>query len=243
MKVLALLLSLILAAPIAAAERAVPASIPDENILNLDLTTGGRVVILLRPDVAPNHVERIRTLADSGFYDGIIFHRVIPGFMAQTGDPEGTGQGGSELPDLEPEFNALPHLRGTVSMARASEPNSANSQFFITFMPRTQLDGEYTPFGRVFSGMEYVDAIAPGEPPAQPDRILQARTGRDVAPPTRDLAAADRQGATATSTAGQQNDLGRLLQELPGDVAPVGAEPDEDPEAAMEAESLVDPSN
>jgi cyclophilin family peptidyl-prolyl cis-trans isomerase len=153
-----------------------------ENILNLDLSTGGRVTILLYPNIAPAHVERIKTLARRGFYNGIVFHRVIEGFMAQTGDPTGTGTGSSDLPDLTAEFNATPHLRGTVSMARAGDPNSANSQFFICFQPRFSLDNNYTAFGRVISGMQYVDAIARGEPPAQPDRILQASVGADNVP-------------------------------------------------------------
>ncbi len=155
-----------------------------ENILNLDLSTGGRVVIVLRPDIAPAHVERYRTLAKQGFYDGLIFHRVIPGFMAQTGDPTGTGQGGSDLPDLKAEFTRMPHLRGTVSAARTNEPDSANSQFFITFMPRAALDENYTVFGRVKSGMQYVDSIAMGEPPANPSRIIKASIGNDVPPPS-----------------------------------------------------------
>jgi cyclophilin family peptidyl-prolyl cis-trans isomerase len=160
-----------------------PAAVDQENVLNLDLSTGGRVSILLYPNVAPNHVERIKTLARKGFYNGIIFHRVIDGFMAQTGDPTGTGKGGSDLPDLNSEFNATPHLRGTVSMARAGDPNSANSQFFICFQPTFKLDKNYTAFGRVISGMQYVDAIARGEPPAQPDRIVQASIGSDNVPP------------------------------------------------------------
>lgn len=164
---------------------AAPASVPaEENILNLDLSTGGRVTIQLFPAVAPNHVARIKTLARQGFYDGIIFHRVIEGFMAQTGDPTGTGQGGSELPDLKAEFHAFPHLRGVVSMARAQGDDSANSQFFIVFQPRFSLDKKYTVFGRVTSGMQYVDAINRGEPPAQPSRILQASVAADnKAPP------------------------------------------------------------
>ena len=156
--------------------------IDQENILNLDLSTGGRVSILLNPSVAPAHVERIKTLARRGFYNGILFHRVIEGFMAQTGDPTATGTGSSDLPDLTAEFNATPHLRGTVSMARAGDPNSANSQFFICFQPRFSLDNNYTAFGRVISGMQYVDAIARGDPPAQPDRILLASIGADNVP-------------------------------------------------------------
>ncbi len=160
-----------------------PAANPAENILHLDLSTGGRVSILLFPDTAPAHVERIKTLTRQGFYNGIIFHRVIEGFMAQTGDPTGTGTGGSPLPDLKAEFSARPHLRGTVSMARAQSEDSANSQFFICFQPRFQLDNKYTVFGRVIAGMQYVDAIQRGEPPATPDRILQASIASDNVPP------------------------------------------------------------
>nr|WP_051041250.1 peptidylprolyl isomerase [Blastomonas sp. AAP53] len=145
-----------------------------DNILYLDLSTGGRVAIQLYPEIAPNHVERIKTLTQQGFYDGVIFHRVIEGFMAQTGDPTGTGTGGSDLPDVVAEFNKFPHLRGSLSMARAQDPNSANSQFFIVFYPRFSLDNSYTNFGRVFSGMQYVDSIPRGEPPTAPARILQA---------------------------------------------------------------------
>ena len=145
-----------------------------ENILFLDLSNGERVGIRLMPSWAPNHVERIKTLAGQGFYDGIIFHRVIEGFMAQTGDPTGTGQGGSQLADLEEEFNPMPHIRGTVSMARAASEDSANSQFFLVFYPRFSLDKKYTNFGRVISNMAAVDAISRGEPPANPTRILQA---------------------------------------------------------------------
>ena len=147
------------------------------NRLTLQLSNGGSVVILLRPDLAPAHVERVRTLARRGFYDGIAFHRVIPGFMAQGGDPKGTGEGSSDLPDLKAEFNGVPHLRGTVSAARTSEPDTANSQFFIMFAPNAQLDGKYTVFGRVIQGMDAVDAIAPGEPPEQPTRIVKAIVG------------------------------------------------------------------
>ncbi len=157
-----------------------PVSVPpEENMLHLDLSTGGRVTIQLYPQMAPNHVERIKTLTRQGFYDGIIFHRVIEGFMAQTGDPTGTGTGGSELPDLKAEFHAFPHLRGVVSMARAEGEDSANSQFFIVFYPRFALDKKYTVFGRVSAGMQYVDAINRGEPPASPSRILQASIAAD----------------------------------------------------------------
>lgn len=122
----------------------------------------GRVVIELRPDLAPNHVARIKELINEGFYDGVVFHRVIPGFMAQTGDPTGTGTGGSDKPDISAEFSREPHLRGTVSMARAAAPDSANSQFFICFADCPWLDGQYSVFGKVVSGMEHVDAIKKG---------------------------------------------------------------------------------
>lgn len=145
-----------------------------ENVVALDLSNGGRVLFRLMPAWAPNHVERIKTLVKEGFYNGIIFHRVIEGFMAQTGDPTGTGEGGSKLPDLKAEFNAVPHMRGSVSMARTNEPDTANSQFFIVFQPRFALDRRYTNFGRVIAGMDVVDAIALGEPPANPTKILQA---------------------------------------------------------------------
>ena len=154
-----------------------------QNIWDLDLSTGGRVRIQLRPDIAPGHVERIKQLTRQGFYNGLKFHRVIPGFMAQGGDPKGDGTGGSTLPDITAEFNPMPHLRGTVSMARAQDENSANSQFFIVLLPRMQLDKKYTVFGRVIEGMQYVDAITPGEPPANPTTILQASIESDGKPP------------------------------------------------------------
>ena len=153
-----------------------------ENVLLLDLSDGGRVAIRLMPQWAPHHVERIKTLVAQGFYNGQIFHRVIDGFMAQTGDPTGTGQGGSQLPDLQAEFNTMPHLRGTVSMARTNDPNSANSQFFIVFYPRFALDKKYTVFGRVISGMQYVDAIHRGEPPEDPTKIVQASLASENKP-------------------------------------------------------------
>ena len=160
-------------APVSAVVSLDPAFEP-ENILVLDLSNGGRVMIRLMPSWAPGHVERIKTLTGQGFYNGVIFHRVIEGFMAQTGDPTGTGQGGSTLPDLKAEFNYLPHVRGTVSMARTDQPDTANSQFFIVFYPRFALDHRYTNFGRVIAGMDVVDAIARGEPPSSPTRIVQA---------------------------------------------------------------------
>jgi cyclophilin family peptidyl-prolyl cis-trans isomerase len=167
---------------------AVPAMTPDQYInnpeymLNIDLSTGGRVVIQLYPNVAPKHVERLKQLARAGFYDGIKFHRVIDGFMAQTGDPTATGQGGSQLPDLKAEFNVTPHLRGTLSMARAESEDSANSQFFIMLQPRFALDRRYTAFGRVISGMQYVDAIHKGEPPEVMSRMVQVSVAADNKP-------------------------------------------------------------
>ncbi|ACA18803.1 peptidyl-prolyl cis-trans isomerase cyclophilin type [Methylobacterium sp. 4-46] len=146
----------------------------DQNTLVME-TTKGRVVIQLRPDLAPNHVERIRTLAEQGFYDGVPFHRVIDGFMAQTGDPTGTGTGGSDLPDLKAEFNAEPHVRGTCSMARTSFPHSANSQFFICFADAPFLNRQYTVWGKVTEGMEVVDQIKRGEPVRDPDKIVSMR--------------------------------------------------------------------
>ena len=146
--------------------------------LTFTLSSGGDVVIRLRPDLAPGHVQRITELAEQGFYDGVKFHRVIPGFMAQGGDPTGTGSGGSQLPDLKAEFNAEPHVRGTCSMARTSAPNSANSQFFICFGDASFLDRQYTAWGNVESGMEYVDALPVGEPPREPGTIVKATVQR-----------------------------------------------------------------
>lgn len=174
-------------APAAAAMPvAVDASLENdpENVLLLDLSNGGRVAIRLMPQWAPGHIDRVKGLVRQGFYNGVIFHRVIDGFMAQTGDPTGTGQGGSPLPDLKAEFNKMPHLRGTVSMARTTEPDSANSQFFIMFYPRFALDNRYTNFGRVIAGMDHVDTIQRGEPPSAPTRIIQASLASDrLAPP------------------------------------------------------------
>ncbi|MDX3901480.1 MAG: peptidylprolyl isomerase [Sphingobium sp.] len=145
-----------------------------DETLTLTLDSGGDVVIKLRDDLAPGHVERITTLAKDGFYDGVVFHRVIPGFMAQGGDPTGTGMGGSKLPDLKAEFSREPHVRGVCSMARSSNPNSGNSQFFICFDDATFLDGQYTVWGEVTSGMEHVDALPKGEPPRTPGKIVKA---------------------------------------------------------------------
>ena len=148
-----------------------------DEFLTLSLDSGGDVVIKLRPDVAPGHVARIKELAGEGFYDGITFHRVIPDFMAQGGCPDGTGMGGSKKPDLKAEFNEEPHVRGACSMARASDPDSANSQFFICFDDATFLDRQYTVWGNVESGMEHVDALPKGEPPAKPGKIVKASVG------------------------------------------------------------------
>jgi peptidylprolyl isomerase len=137
-------------------------------------TTKGPVVIKFRPDLAPNHVAHIKKLVSEGFYDGIVFHRVIDGFMAQTGCPRGTGTGGSNYPDLKAEFNSEPHVRGTCSMARAQSPDSANSQFFICFDDARFLDNKYTVWGQVISGMENVDKIKRGEPVRDPDKIVKA---------------------------------------------------------------------
>ncbi|HEX4890446.1 MAG TPA: peptidylprolyl isomerase [Alphaproteobacteria bacterium] len=155
-----------------------------EDTLYLDLKDG-RVVIELYPEVAPGHVERIKTLARKGFYNGVVFHRVIEGFMAQTGDPTGTGMGGSDLPDLKAEFNDAKHVRGTLSMARSSDPDSANSQFFICFTAASFLDGQYTAFGRVVKGMEYVDAIKRGDEAdngqvSDPDKIVKLQVAADI---------------------------------------------------------------
>ncbi len=175
---LAPLAALVLALGIAAAQAQ-----DLENTLYLDLE-GGRVVIEMRPDLAPNHVERIKTLARSGFYDGIVFHRVIDGFMAQGGDPTGTGSGGSGQ-NLDAEFSVESHVRGVVSMARARDPDSADSQFFIMLADEPRLDGQYTVWGRVVEGMEYVDGIKKGDRAANgivddPDRIIRMQVAADA---------------------------------------------------------------
>jgi len=164
--------------------------IPADDVLVLELDTG-TVYVELFADVAPRHVERIKTLAEQGFYDGIVFHRVIPGFMAQGGDPTGTGSGNSDLPNLLAEFSDIPHRRGIASMARSSSPNSANSQFFLMLADApggadtwSQLDGSYTVWGRVIDGMDNVDDIAVGEPPAEPTHIVSARLLSTVTPET-----------------------------------------------------------
>ena len=153
---------------------------PDDQRLTLSLSTGGEVVIKLRPDLAPGHVERITKLAGEGFYDNVLFHRVIPGFMAQTGDPTGTGRGGSDKPDLPAEFSNEPFVRGTLGMARTSDPNSANSQFFINYAETPHLNGQYTVWGQVIEGMDIIDLIKKGEPVKDPDSIVSVRVAADV---------------------------------------------------------------
>ena len=150
----------------------------DADRLTLTLSTGGDVVIKLRPDLAPGHVQRVTDLANSGFYDDVVFHRVIPGFMAQGGDPTGTGYHGSDKPDLKAEFSDESHRRGVASMARSQNPDSANSQFFIVTEDSPFLDNQYTVWGEVESGMEYVDALPAGEPPRQPGKIVKAKVGK-----------------------------------------------------------------
>ncbi|ATQ43436.1 peptidylprolyl isomerase [Caulobacter mirabilis] len=150
-----------------------------ENTLILTTETGP-VTIKLRPDLAPGHVERIKELTREGFYDGVVFHRVIPGFMAQGGDPTGTGSGGSDKPDLKAEFSNAKHLRGVCSMARTSYPHSANSQFFICFDDATFLDGQYTVWGEVVDGMDHIDALPKGEPPRQPGKIVSMKVAADA---------------------------------------------------------------
>ena len=172
--VLAMLAALLVAPMSASAENLDP-----ENTIYLDLKDG-RVTIKLRPDLAPNHVERIKKLTRQGFYDGIIFHRVIDNFMAQTGDPTGTGMGGSDEPYLKAEFSNASFKRGVLGMARAGDPNSANSQFFIMFADGSWLNGQYTVWGEVVDGMEHVDAITRGEPPPNPDKIIKMQVAADA---------------------------------------------------------------
>jgi len=172
---LAFAAALFLAVP---AQAQAPA-IDRENTLFIDLEYG-RVVIRLRPDIAPKHVERVKLLARAKFYDGIVFHRVIDGFMAQTGDPTGTGTGGSGRGNIPAEFSRVPFDRGIVGAARSSNPNSADSQFFIMFRRNAGLDGQYTVWGQVVSGMEFVDRIRRGEPPRNPDRMVRVQVAADV---------------------------------------------------------------
>ncbi len=166
-------------AGVPAANAAAPAGSDAENTLVIELKSGP-VKIKLRPDLAPQHVERVKMLAREGFYNGLTWHRVIPGFMAQTGDPTGTGAGGSKYPDLPAEFTPTPFERGTVGAARTNDPNSANSQFFICFTHTPNLNGKYTIWGQVIEGMPNVDQIAKGEPPPQPDKIIKAYLASDA---------------------------------------------------------------
>ncbi len=214
----------------AATQPVVPPPSPTDasNIWVLDLSTGGRVEVLLRPDKAPLHVARIKQLTGQGFYDGLIFHRVIDGFIAQGGDPTGTGRGGSPLPDLPAEFNDLPHLRGTVSMAHTQEPNTANSQFFIMFMPNFSLDRNYTAFGRVISGMGAVDALAKGEPPARPSWIVRATMKSDNVPPPAAITQGPRVNGVVQPLPGAEP----VPAEVPSLIEPLRPVPDTEPSEA-----------
>ena len=178
------LVALVAALGISFAIQALAAEPDPENVLVMELKDG-EVRIALRPDLAPKHVERLKTLTRKGFYDGIVFHRVIDGFMAQTGDPTGTGSGGSDLPDLPAEFTNEPFVRGVLGMARTQDPNSANSQFFITYADASHLNGQYTVFGEVIDGMDVVDRIKKGSPArnglvSDPDRIIRMRVAADI---------------------------------------------------------------
>ncbi len=170
-----------------------------ENTMYMTLSTGGTITIEMLPDIAPGHVERIKKLARDGFYDGIVFHRVIEGFMAQTGDPTGTGMGGSDEPNLKAEFTDYPYKRGTIGMARTQSPDSANSQFFFCFTDTgcSFLTGQYTVWGQVTEGMEEIDKIALGEPPAEPDKIEKITIGSDI---TEDISAQAEEPAVAEDT-------------------------------------------
>lgn len=177
-----------------------PAQAADpENTIHLEVSTGGTVVMELKPDIAPKHVERIKQLAREGFYNNIVFHRVIDGFMAQTGDPTGTGTGGSKYDDLPAEFSDYDYKRGTVGMARTQDPNSANSQFFICFSDTgcSFLTGQYTVFAQVVDGMEYIDVVAKGEPPVEPDKIVSMKIASDNNPEQQEPAAGDEKEASA----------------------------------------------
>jgi cyclophilin family peptidyl-prolyl cis-trans isomerase len=202
------------------------------NKWTLELSNGGKVVVQLRPDIAPQHVYRIQQLTTQGFYNGLSFHRVIAGFMAQGGDPKGTGEGGSPLPDLPAEFNDLPHVRGVASMARAEAPGSANSQFFIILSPTMKLDHKYSAFGRVTEGMAAVDGIAVGEPPAQPTTIVRASIGGPLpAPPVAAAAVA----ATPAPAAAEQ----AVAAPAPADEAPA---PAQDPVPAPAEQAVAAPA-
>jgi cyclophilin family peptidyl-prolyl cis-trans isomerase len=211
------------------------------NRWTLELSNGGKVVIQLRPDIAPQHVYRIQQLTAAGFYNGLIFHRVIAGFMAQGGDPLGTGEGGSKLPDVPAEFSDLPHVRGIASMARADAPDSANSQFFIMLAPRFVLDHKYSAFGRVIEGMANVDAIAVGEPPADPTKIVRATIGGPLpAPPvvaaavpvTASAPEAAAPAAPAAEQVAPQTTVPEQPAPAPAEVTPPAPAPEGPPEEA-----------
>ena len=189
-------------APAAVASAAAPAADP-ANIMNIQLSSGGTVSVLLRPDKAPLSVERLKTLAGRHFYDGLTFHRVIDGFMAQGGDPKGTGEGGSDLPDLKAEFSDLPHVRGVLAMARAASNDSANSQFYIMLAPNLGLDSHYSVVGRVIQGMAYADLIEKGEPPANPTRMVRVWFGAAPSDPATPPVAKAAASAAADSAAMQ----------------------------------------
>jgi cyclophilin family peptidyl-prolyl cis-trans isomerase len=199
-----------------------PPPLAAENTWNLDLSTGGRVVIQLRPDVAPNDVERIKTLTRQHVYDGLAFFRVIEGFMAQGGDPANNGTGGSPLPNLTMERSGLLHVRGAVALARAQDPNSANSQFYIMFTPHLNMDLSYSVFGRVVSGMNFVDAIERGEPPVNPSRIIRATLGSDNVPP---MTAEELQAASQRLAAAATPPPAALGARIPGSGPAVPAAP------------------
>lgn len=223
---------------------AVPAEIAADpaNKWTLELSNGGKVVIQLRPDLAPQHVYRIQQLTTEGFYNGLAFHRVIPGFMAQGGDPLGTGQGGSKLPDLPAEFNTLPHVRGVASMARAEAKDSANSQFFIMLAPRFVLDNKYSGFGRVIEGMNFVDGIAVGEPPEQPTTIVRATIGGPLpAPPAVTAAAPAATPAEATPAAAPAAEAAPAAQTAPAPEQPAPAEPTPAPAAETPPQEAPQP--
>ena len=214
-----------------------------ENTLNMEVSTGGTVVIELKPDLAPQHVERIKKLTREGFYNGIVFHRVIDGFMAQTGDPTGTGTGGSQQPDLPAEFSDYAYKRGTVGMARTANPDSANSQFFICFTDDgcSFLTGQYTVWGQVTSGMENIDKVAKGEPPASPDKIVKLSVAADAGAPAAEAAApaeaAPAEAAAAPAEAAPAAEAAPVEAEAPA--ADAGSEPAAG-EAPAEAEIPVD---
>jgi len=195
-----------------------PPALTADDTWNLDLSSGGRVVIQLRPDVTPGHVERIKTLTRQGFYNGLAFFRVIEGFMAQGGDPNNNGTGGSTLPNIPAEINGLLHVRGAVAMARAEDLNSGNSQFYVMFTPRLNMDRGYTVFGRVVGGMNFIDAIERGEPPANPTRIVRASLGSDNVPPMTAeqlRAAAQQMAQTPAATGGIQRGVAPSGPQVP----------------------------